>query len=70
MGSWVQGLIDDYAGDILNYIQTLPLPNYEKTMLEIKSKELLMAIASRVMHETADECSDIYAGGFGVKKID
>ncbi len=67
---WVQGLIDDYAMDILNYIRDLPLSHYEKTMLEIKSKELLMNIASRVMHETKDECMDVFAGSVGVKKID
>ncbi len=64
---WVQGLIDDYAGDILNYINKLPLSDYDKGILEIKAKELLMHVASKVMHETKDNCIEIMRKSLGVK---
>lgn len=64
---WVQGLIDDNAGDILNYINQLPLSDYNKGMLEIKAKELLMHVASKVMHETKDTCIEIMRKSLGVK---
>lgn len=65
---WVQNLIDDYAGDILNYINQLPLSEYDKGMLGIKAKELLMHVASKVMHETKDNCIEIMRKSLGVKK--
>ncbi len=65
---WVQGLIDDHAGDILNYINKLPLSEYDKGMLEIKAKELLMHVASKVMHETKDTCIEIMRKSLGVVK--
>ena len=64
---WVQGLIDAHAGDILNYINKLPLSEYDKGMLGIKAKELLMHVASKVMHETKDSCIEIMRKSLGVK---
>lgn len=64
---WIQGLIDDHAGDILNYINQLPLSDYHKGMLEIKAKELLLHVTRKVMHETKDRCTEIMRESLGVK---
>lgn len=53
---WVQDLIDNHAGDILNHINSLPLTKYDKLSLEIKAKQLLLDVAHDVMHDTKDSC--------------
>ncbi len=55
---YVQNLIDSHAGDMLNYINQLPLSDIEKGMLEVKAKELLLAVSSDVMHSTKKMCMD------------
>ncbi len=66
--AWVQNLIDSHMGDILNYINQLPLSDNDKGMLEIKAKELLLAVTSDVMHETKDECVEIFRKSLKVSK--
>jgi len=66
--NWVQDLMDKHAGDILNYINHLRISQYEKSILEIKSKELLLDVAKDVMHDTKDSCVKIFANTLGVKQ--
>ncbi len=65
--NWVQDLMDNHAGDILNYINQLRITEYERSILEIKAKELLLAVAKDVMHDTKDSCVKIFAKSLGVK---
>ena len=67
MTNWVQDLMDKHSGDILNYINQLRITHDERTMLEIKAKELLLAVAKDVMHDTKDTCVKTFADSFGVK---
>ncbi len=66
--NWVQDLMDKHAGSILNYINHLRITQYEKSMLEIKAKELLLDVAKDVMHDTKDTCVKSFADSFGVKQ--
>lgn len=66
--NWVQDLMDNHAGDILNYINLLRITHYERITLEIKVKELLLDVAKDVMHDTRDSCVKTFANSLGVKK--
>jgi len=58
---WSQGLIDKHAVTMLNAIRALPLEEKLLMILELDAKQLVLDVASDVMHETRDVCLKIFA---------